>query len=286
MSIISKRMIRYKEYSPSIKFRDIISCFWTMGYESNVSLPARDIVLPDGCVDLLINSGRYFPRIDHHSKREFEVKDYALVGQRQHSIGVTPSVETDFFAIRFTPFGMQALLPFDSSEITGDMLEECAILKGLIDPIRMILEKKISIEEKIHLIEQDIDSQIRPDFIIKPIVAHATHEIIKHQGDFNVKSFCLRHDIHKSTLEKSFLAQVGLRPKEFAAIVRFNHTHSMLKAGHYESLTQLALNCGYYDQSHMIKDFKRFSNHSPSKFLKAKHLLPEIAVSCYNSLQA
>ncbi len=278
-------MIHYREYRPSSKFRDVISCFWTMGYEPNASLLDRDIVLPDGCVDLLINAGPFFGRIDHHTKREFEVKEYALIGQRRHSIGVTPSVETDFFAIRFTPFGVQSLLPIESSEITGDMLEECAILKRLIDPIRMILEKKVSIEEKINLIEHFIDSQTLTNFSVKPIVAHATREIIKRQGDFNVKSFCSRNDIHKSTLEKNFLAQVGLRPKEFAAIVRFNNTHSKLKSGQFESLTQLGLNCGYYDQSHMIKDFKRFSNNSPNKFLKAKLLLPDIAVSCYQSLQ-
>lgn len=155
----------------------------------------------------------------------------------------------------------------------------------MVDPIRSILEKKNPIEDKIQDIERVLDKLINPGFSIKPIVACATREIIQNQGDFNVKSFCLRNGIHKSTLEKNFLAQVGLRPKEFAAIVRFNYTHSKLKSGQFESLTQLALNCGYYDQSHMIKDFKRFSNSSPTKFLKARLLLPDIAVSCFQSLQ-
>lgn len=278
-------MIRYKEYYPSSKFRNIISCFWTMGFEPNAELPERDVVLPDGCTDLLINTGPHFKRIDDHAQQEFQIKDYALIGQRQNAVEISQSSQTTFFAIRFTPFGMRSLIPFESSELTGKMLEEDTTLKKLVDSIRLVLEKNTSFQEKLQSIEHVLESRLTYYTSVNPIVEKATQEILHSYGNFNVSSFCLKNTIHKSTLEKNFLAQVGLRPKELAAIIRFNHAHAILRREKKVKLTHLAIDCGYYDQSHMIKEFRRFSNYSPSQFMKAKYLLPDIAVSCHQSLQ-
>lgn len=278
-------MIHYREYYPSNKLRNIIACFWTISFEPKTIMHERDVVLPDGCTDLLINSGPYFTRIDLHTQEAFQVKDYALIGQRKNAIEVSPTAETTFFAIRFTPFGLRSVIPHASSELTGKMFDERVFLKRLVDPIQMILEKKNGFQEKLQQIELVLENKLEAGATINPIIKKATREILHAHGFFNVNSFCLKYGIHKSTLEKNFQSQVGLTPKEFASIVRFNYAHAQLRTGKYENFTHLALDCGYYDQSHMIKDFKRFSNSAPFKFIKAKYLLPNIAVSCYQSLR-
>ena len=255
-----------------------------MSFDPDAILPDRDVVLPDGCIDLLINTGPSFTRFDNHVGQEFQVREYALIGQRKNAIEISQTAETTFFAIRFTPFGLKSIIPIESSELTGKMLEEDKTLKSLVDSIRHILEKKNPFHEKLQRVEEAMEKRFNADFTIKPIIEKATRHILSVHGNFNVSTFCREYKIHKSTLEKYFLTYVGLRPKEFASIVRFNYAHSKLRNGKANSLTQLALECGYYDQSHMIKDFKRFSNSSPSKFIKANYLLPEIATSCHQSL--
>lgn len=278
-------MMHYQEYYPSSKFRNIISCFWTVGFELNAKLPDLDVVLPDGCTDLLINTGPYFKRIDSRAKQEFKVRDYALIGQRKNAIEVAQTAETTFFAIRFTPFGMRSLFSIKASALTGEMLEDDNSIKSLADPIRLILEKKGPFLEKLQNIEVVLENRIAGSLTVNPLVERATREIIRARGNFNVTSFCRKNGIHKSTLEKNFLTYVGLSPKAFAAIIRFNHTHSLLRKERKLKLTHLALDCGYYDQSHMIKEFRRFSNNAPSKFLEKAYLLPNIAVSCHKSLR-
>lgn len=279
-------MIKYREYIPSYKFRNIISCFWTMGFESGTVLPDLDIVLPDGCSDLLINMGPSFKRIDSLLDKEFFIKDYALIGQRKNAVEIQQTPDIDFFAIRFTPYGMRSIFPANSCDLTGDMVEEDVLVKQLTDEIRRSLERTITFPEKLRLIEHVLDKRLSCLTQVNLLVEKAVHQILGNKGNFNVNDFCEESKIHKSTLEKNFLIDVGLKPKEFASIIRFNFAHALLKSNRNIKLTHLALDCGYYDQSHMIKDFKKFSNHSPIKLKKANFLLPEIAVSSHQSLRS
>lgn len=77
--------------------------------------------------------------------------------------------------------------------------------------------------------------------------------------------------IRRRTLERMFQTMVGVPPKQFAGIVRTQH---FLKALHQnENLTQLAYEFGYYDQSHLIRDFKARTGITPGKYFAARGTL-------------
>jgi AraC-like DNA-binding protein len=62
---------------------------------------------------------------------------------------------------------------------------------------------------------------------------------------------------------------VGLSPKVFAAIIRWKSTAQAIKRGPGHDLLDVALKAGYYDHSHMLRDFRRFAGVSPSAFAEA-----------------
>lgn len=67
-------------------------------------------------------------------------------------------------------------------------------------------------------------------------------------------------------LERRFLACVGLTPKKYASLRRFERAVAL--AGTTQSLTQVALEAGYYDQSHFIREFRRFAGAPPGEVLR------------------
>jgi AraC-like DNA-binding protein len=74
-----------------------------------------------------------------------------------------------------------------------------------------------------------------------------------------------------------FAAQVGLTPKRFARVRRFQHALRRLRAGGPVHWADVALSCGYYDQAHFIHEFKEFSGVNPTTYqglggLYANHL--------------
>ena len=69
-------------------------------------------------------------------------------------------------------------------------------------------------------------------------------------------------------LERIFPAFVGLRPKQYLRIARFQKILQLRNSEHFENYTSLAYDCGYYDQAHFIHDFELITDLSPREFFK------------------
>lgn len=84
----------------------------------------------------------------------------------------------------------------------------------------------------------------------------------------------LAHDASLSTrqLERLFREHVGLGPKTFARLVRFQRALALLRLPG-ASLAQTAARSGYWDQSHLVRDFRQFAEASPSRYLAAEREL-------------
>jgi len=70
-------------------------------------------------------------------------------------------------------------------------------------------------------------------------------------------------NLSERSLERLFLAHIGITPILYARICRFQASLSLLRQGGFRSLTDIAYSLGYFDQSHFIRDFKLFSGVSP-----------------------
>ena len=86
-------------------------------------------------------------------------------------------------------------------------------------------------------------------------------------GTISVKDIYSSLNISKSKLEQHFNKELGLTPKEFCKIEKLNFFINTYLSEGDKSLTELTYLSGYYDQSHLIKDFKYFLDSSPKKFL-------------------
>lgn len=88
------------------------------------------------------------------------------------------------------------------------------------------------------------------------------------RGHGSVSVALLSEQSHYSTrhLNRIFLNQIGISIKTFARLIRLEHTLQLLGSGAYE-LTELALQNGYCDQSHFIRDFKKLCGITPNTFL-------------------
>jgi transcriptional regulator GlxA family with amidase domain len=71
---------------------------------------------------------------------------------------------------------------------------------------------------------------------------------------------CQRH------FERKFKSAIGLSPKTFAKITRFKHALQCLRVHPRQDLLSIAVQCGYYDHTHLIKDFKSLSGDAPADF--------------------
>lgn len=94
--------------------------------------------------------------------------------------------------------------------------------------------------------------------------------ILEEQGRMPMDEVIAGSGTGRRQFERRFKACTGFSPALFARILRAQRTYRMLERGEAASLTELAHACGYFDQSHFIRDFKRFSGLNPRDyFVKA-----------------
>lgn len=74
-------------------------------------------------------------------------------------------------------------------------------------------------------------------------------------------------------LERKFLKQVGMSPKQLSKVIRLQTALKLLLNQQSERLTDIAYESEYYDQAHFIKDFKDFTGTTPNQFLENDTML-------------
>lgn len=122
------------------------------------------------------------------------------------------------------------------------------------------------------LIENELVNSIEEKFVNYTI--SDSIERIKHSsGSITVKEIYSSLCVSKSKLEQHFNREIGLTPKEFCKIEKINYFIRSYRKQEGKSLTELTYECGYYDQSHLIKDFQYFMDISPKKYFDSPKCL-------------
>jgi AraC-like DNA-binding protein len=124
-------------------------------------------------------------------------------------------------------------------------------------------------KNRIEIVEQFLLSKLhnhKPDQLIQA----ALQKIHTANGLYPINKLASSLYISQDAFEKKFRKLVGASPKQFSSIVRMKSV--IAQKQQTKSLTEIALNAGFYDQSHFNKDFKIFTGLTPSDFFKSTPL--------------
>jgi len=92
--------------------------------------------------------------------------------------------------------------------------------------------------------------------------------IMREKGCIKIKDICTKFDLNIKTLERNFKEKIGLTPKEFSRIIRLNHLYKLINTKNEIDWLDMVYECNYYDQAHLINEFKEFTKMPPDEFLK------------------
>ncbi|MCG6141597.1 helix-turn-helix domain-containing protein [Leptospira mtsangambouensis] len=102
----------------------------------------------------------------------------------------------------------------------------------------------------------------RPD----PVLYVCIEEILEKKGNCEIGKLSKKHGLSERTLQRRFQNYVGLTPKKFSTIIRFQSSLNEINTENKFSLTDIAYVSGYSDQSHFIRQFKSFTKQKPFQF--------------------
>jgi len=222
--------VSYTEITPTAALRPWIECFWTVRNDGSSS---EQRILPDGCADLV------FDLTEGSSE---------AVGTMTRPIVVPAQAGGEFLGVRFRPGRAAAFLRVPLAEITDARV-----------PLRE-LWREDALPFTVQELEAVLVKRLHPDR--DPRVDAAVDRIIR--GAERVDAIAKDIGISRQHLARQFLHHVGVPPKTFARVMRFRRVlHSL--DGHADWADLAAAN-GYYDQSHLIADFRELAGATPGAF--------------------
>ncbi|NLU90871.1 helix-turn-helix transcriptional regulator [Chitinophaga sp. Ak27] len=256
--------MRYDTILPPPHLAHLIRFFWIMegagGYTHHN--------MADACVELLFHYRGQFDEITAGGRlsKSFTAGLHGVTHVlRQYTI------EEGFgiFGVYFYPHAIPLLFDMPAAELTNETAE----LRYLLKHEGSILEEKIMLakdnRERCRIICNFTERRLAARYTIELPVFAAIRDIIRYRPQVPIAKLSGQYYLSERQFERQFKQYAGLSPRLFSRIVRFQAAASFYKR-EVSSLGSIALECGYYDQSHFINDFKIFSGLHPREFFSGR----------------
>lgn len=250
----------YQEHAPPASLASYIDCFWSRGATRGGERLARDHrVLPDGCADIVV-------AFDCDGSGAAA----AAVGTMTRPMVVVDTTRVSYIGVRFRPGVAGALFGIPATELT-DRRPDLADVWPQIEPLMDSLAATPDGGARMKILSAEIARRLlAARSLPPPAVIAAASRITASRGKVPIRSLAGELGVSRQHLARSFAHYVGLSPKTLARIVRARTVVEIARHAIEVDWVSVALDAGYYDQSHLIADLRELTGLSPSAWLGAR----------------
>jgi AraC-like DNA-binding protein len=199
--------------------------------------------------------------------------DTVIVGaQTQSNAELRIQGTLQCFVILFQPDGLHRLFSLPMRELTDRNYDARSALGPVVSQLHQRLGECESLEERVRIVDQFLlrrSMKLRGQAGISAIA----RQIVSRAGSLPIADLAVRTGLSVRQFERRFLEQVGVRPKLFSRIVRFETALDSKARSSQKSWAQVAHDLGYFDQMHMIHDFQQFTGQVPTYALSRLEVL-------------
>jgi len=269
----------YKEYPPAKELLDYIDAYWIRKNVPGPGITGRR-VYADGCADIIVNTGSstawFNPMARAGNTIPLHPGKMYLGGTMTEYGVVTASADCILTGIRFRPGGFYVLYRHPRAPAVDTLLEFTDhALQPLMSDIKapgdagsegpasrldtyFLAKRNVPPEPSTH------SEKTHHDFI----AIHKT--IVLAKGQISVETLSKECHMSRRTMERVFKENVGIPPKEFIRIARFQEVLRRLpgqasSSSPRESLLRIAFELGYHDHAHLTNEFKQYAGVLPSE---------------------
>jgi AraC-like DNA-binding protein len=273
-------VIGYREIRPSARLRPFVDSFWILEHDGHDAAPQR--VVPDGHPELILNWSQPFEAFEAGEWRS-QPRSF-LAGQIDGPLLLRPRGPAKMLGVRFHPHGAARVLAPPMHDLSGRFTP----LDALSPALSRELERALESAQPVAAVEAALLSAAEASGDGDVLVAEAVRRITIERGAADLAALARELGLSIRQLERRFHLHVGLSPKLFCRMQRFNGVFRAL-GEEPQSWVDTAAACGYYDQAHLIRDFKSLTGSTPAILLAqdadlARHFLLRFGVShLYNT---
>ena len=258
----------FRSYKPVPPLSDFIENFWL--YDGYSCSHAHERIFPTGRFELVFNLRNDELRIYEDSESTLCSRySGALVSGPYNGFFVTDRAEgASVMGVHFRPGGAFLFLGLSSYELANAHTDLATIWGRHAEEIRERLAVARSSGHRFRLLENALLSRLRGPLEHHPAVSLALDGLRSENSHAVVRKLTREAGVSDHRFIDVFRSEVGLSPKLFHRVQRFQRVLIQVRRLPEPEWEQLALEAGYFDQSHLIRDFRAFSGFSPADYLR------------------
>jgi AraC-like DNA-binding protein len=254
----------YKPKPPLSKFVD---SFWL--YEGPGAEHQTERILPTGTLELAINLRQNELRFYDPERPGNRSRLSGAVVSGAHGRGFAPEsvVDVIIIGVHFKPGGAFPFLGLPAGVLADTHVDLETLWGPSAGRLRERLSEARSSAERFQLLQEALLSRLCHGVEQHYAVSAALEMFGKNQAGPRVREAAKYLGLSQRRFIQVFKAEVGMTPKLFSRIQRFQQTRTFIQQNPPPNWTSLALDRGYFDQSHFIREFLEFSGLSPTDYI-------------------
>ena len=260
-------MAFYQTYYPSAPLNKLVRDFQI----SHMKWDEEE--LPEPFITCLANTEQnlYFylndpVKIVPAARVEIPVPAVVITGPKYRPVGLLFGKDHLMIKCTFHPTGTYRLLGINMRQTVNNGLDATSYWGSEVNTILEQLRTASSYDLMVRIVSSFIvskyDERCRPEEAID----HVAVQMLDPLNEHHLKEWASMACLSLRQFERSFITRTGISPKLFIRIVRFEYAMKMKNNYPDKSWSQIALECGYTDSSHILKEFKAFAEFPPSRF--------------------
>jgi len=254
--------LRYVEHRPRAALRPHLECLWLVSDPQPRARRAPERVVPDGCPELIVHLGDPFSREVGGIWRRQERAFLAGTLTRPWLLRAGRRVAT--LGMRFRPGEVTPLLPVSMAAAAGRETSLAAIVgAGRARALLRALTAARSEAARFAAAEDWLASRLALAPRNAGSARPAVRLLLETRGAARIADVAQALGWTRRRIERVFARELGIRPKLFARIVRLNAVLAGLDAQERASAVDRALEAGYFDQAHLLRDFRALAGRTP-----------------------
>ena len=199
--------------------------------------------------------------------KEEKLSEIFIYGQTIRPIQLQIEGAYKMIIFQMFPFALRILLGIEPKTLNDDCYDLSQLFKSIDCHAFKKLKESTDTHEQIviitHLLNTAIDkSAHRPD----ESVILAINLILQFKGKISITELRKKLFVTERTLERRFVKEIGVSPKILSKIIQFQFSLHQIRNAEESKMINIVYENGFFDHSHFIRSFKKFTGMTPSKF--------------------